>query len=486
MHKRFLLLVLWSSSALAVCIAKADNPLLPCPPTPTESQVAWQQMGTYAFINFGLNTFNNMEWGYGNSDPASFNPTNLDCEQWVRTLKGGGMRGVIFTCKHHDGFCLWPSKYTDYSIARSPYKNGKGDIVRELSDACRKYGLKFGIYLSPWDRHQSSYGRPEYVDYYYNQLRELLTNYGSIFEIWFDGANGGDGWYGGAKEKRTIEHRTYYDFQRAYDMVKELQPQAIIFSDGGPGCRWVGNEKGVAGTTNWSFLREGAVYAGYPNHQELTTGHADGNIWVPAECDVSIRQGWFYHDNEDSAVKTPEQLVDLYYRSVGHNATLLLNIPADRRGLLHKTDSLNLLVFRRRIDKDFSHNLLTDATITCSNTRGKSYRVEYLTDNDYQTYWATENNVIKADINIAFSKPTCLNRLLFQEYIPLGQRVKAFTIEYKNKGNWHPLLLTEETTTIGFKRLLRFADIEISALRIRFTDTRASLCISEIGAFYAE
>ena len=486
MYKYFLLTLFGVCNVLIASAAKADNTPPPCLPIPTRNQVSWQQMGTYAFIHFGPNTFNNMEWGYGNSDPASFNPTNLDCEQWVRTLKGGGMKGVILTCKHHDGFCLWPSKYTDYSIARSPYKNGKGDIVRELSDACRKYGLKFGVYLSPWDRHQSSYSRPEYVDYYYNQLRELLTNYGPIFELWLDGANGGDGWYGGAKEKRTIDHRTYYDFQRAYDMVKELQPQAIIFSDGGPGCRWVGNEKGVAGTTNWSFLREGVVYAGYPNYKELTTGHADGDIWVPAECDVSIRPGWFYHSNENIAVKTPGQLVDLYYKSVGRNATLLLNIPADRKGLLGQTDSLNLLEFRKRIDQDFAHNLLTDATITCSNTRGKAYKANSLTDNDYNTYWATANNVIKADINIAFNKPTRLNRLLLQEYIPLGQRVKAFSIEYKYNGNWRPLLLTEETTTIGFKRLLRFADIETSALRIRFIDARACLCISEIGAFYAE
>jgi len=485
MYTTFLSL-LFAASALSSTLKPANTPPAPCLPVPTESQVAWQQMGTYAFVHFGPNTFNDMEWGYGDADPALFNPARLNCEQWVRTLKGGGMQGVILTCKHHDGFCLWPSKYTDYTIARSPYKNGKGDIVRELSDACRKYGLKFGIYLSPWDRHQASYGTPAYVDYYYNQLRELLTNYGEIFEIWLDGANGGDGYYGGAKETRTIDRRTYYDFDRAYAMVKELQPQAVIFSDGGPGCRWVGNEKGFANATNWSFLRKGVVYAGYPNYQELTSGHADGDIWVPAECDVSIRPGWFYHDHENEKVKTPDQLTDLYYRSVGHNATMLLNFPANREGLIPATDSLNILAFRNRIDRELGHNLLKGAVVSCSNVRGKRFNAKCLTDNNYSSYWATADGVTKAHIRLRFKHPVRLNRLMLQEYIPLGQRVKAFTVEFLKNGKWQPVALDEETTTIGFKRLLRFADIETSALRIRLTDARACPCISELGAYYAQ
>ena len=250
---------------------------------PSNDQIVWQQMETYAFIHFGLNTFTDQEWGFGNVSPEVFNPTRLDCEQWVRTFVAAGMKGVIITAKHHDGFCLWPTKYTDYSIASSPYKDGKGDILRELSEACRKYGIMFGVYLSPWDRHQSNYGTKDYLEYYRNQLVELLTQYGDIFEIWFDGANGGDGWYGGANEERRIDRRSYYNFPALFKQVKELQPHAIIFSDGGPGCRWVGNEKGFANETNWSLLRGDEVYPGYPNYQELPSGHEDGYQWTAAE-----------------------------------------------------------------------------------------------------------------------------------------------------------------------------------------------------------
>ena len=242
--------------------AAAQTAPAPIAPLPSKHQVAWQQMETYAFIHFGPNTFGNREWGYGDAPLESFNPTRLDCEQWAKTLHDAGMKGIIITAKHHDGFCLWPTKYTDYSVRNTPYKNGKGDIVGELSAACKKYGLKFGVYLSPWDRHQAFYGTPLYVEYFYAQLEELLTQYGDIFEIWFDGANGGDGYYGGAREERTIDRRTYYNFPRAWEMVERLQPQAIIFSDGGPGCRWVGNEKGYAHATNWSFLRGNEVYPG--------------------------------------------------------------------------------------------------------------------------------------------------------------------------------------------------------------------------------
>lgn len=250
-------------SLLCACepVVKAPEPILPIPEA---KQVEWQKMETYAFVHFGLNTFNDREWGYGDSDPKTFNPAKLDCEQWVKTFVAAGMKGVILTAKHHDGFCLWPTGLTEYCIRNTPYKDGKGDIVRELSEACKKYGIKFAVYLSPWDRNQAIYGTPEYVDYFYKQLHELLTNYGAVFEIWFDGANGGDGWYGGAKDSRTIDRKTYYQYDRAYEMIDKYQPQAVVFSDGGPGCRWVGNENGFAGATNWSFLRAGEVYPGYP------------------------------------------------------------------------------------------------------------------------------------------------------------------------------------------------------------------------------
>ena len=454
-------------------------------PVPQEKQVNWQKMETYAFVHFGLNTFNDREWGYGDSDPKTFNPARLDCEQWVQTFVNSGMKGVILTAKHHDGFCLWPTQLTEYCIRNTPYKDGKGDIVRELSDACKKYGIKFAVYLSPWDRHQANYGTPEYVDYFYKQLNELLTNYGDVFEIWFDGANGGDGWYGGAKDVRTIDRKTYYDYPRAYKMIDELQPQAVIFSDGGPGCRWVGNESGFAGATNWSFLRAGEVYPGYPKYRELQYGHADGNQWVAAECDVSIRPGSFYHPEEDDKVKTVDQLTDLYYRSVGHNATLLLNFPVDRNGLIHPTDSLNAVSFHQRVQKELADNLLSSAKVVASDERGGKFKVRAATDGQYETYWATNDGVTSADLTFTFTQPTKMNRVMIQEYIPLGQRVKSFVVEYKEGDQWLPVKCNEETTTVGYKRLLRFETVETEELRIRFTDARGCLCISEAGAYYA-
>lgn len=454
-------------------------------PVPQEKQVNWQKMETYAFVHFGLNTFNDREWGYGDSDPKTFNPARLDCEQWVQTFVNSGMKGVILTAKHHDGFCLWPTQLTEYCIRNTPYKDGKGDIVRELSDACKKYGIKFAVYLSPWDRHQANYGTPEYVDYFYKQLHELLTNYGDVFEIWFDGANGGDGWYGGAKDARTIDRKTYYDYPRAYKMIDELQPQAVIFSDGGPGCRWVGNENGFAGATNWSFLRAGEVYPGYPKYRELQYGHADGNQWVAAECDVSIRPGWFYHPEEDDKVKTVDQLTDLYYRSVGHNATLLLNFPVDRNGLIHPTDSLNAVSFHQRVQKELADNLLSSAKVSAFDERGGQFKVRAVTDGKYDTYWATNDGVTTADLTFTFSQPTKMNRVMIQEYVPLGQRVKSFVVEYKEGDQWLSVKCNEETTTVGYKRLLRFEMIETEELRIRFTDARACLCINEVGAYYA-
>ena len=454
-------------------------------PVPQEKQVNWQKMETYAFVHFGLNTFNDREWGYGDSDPKTFNPARLDCEQWVQTFVNSGMKGVILTAKHHDGFCLWPTQLTEYCIRNTPYKDGKGDIVRELSDACKKYGIKFAVYLSPWDRHQANYGTPEYVDYFYKQLHELLTNYGDVFEIWFDGANGGDGWYGGAKDARTIDRKTYYDYPRAYKMIDELQPQAVIFSDGGPGCRWVGNENGFAGATNWSFLRGGEVYPGYPKYRELQYGHADGNQWVAAECDVSIRPGWFYHPEEDDKVKTVDQLTDLYYRSVGHNATLLLNFPVDRNGLIHPSDSLNAVSIHQRVQKELADNLLSSAKVSASDERGGQFKVRAVTDGKYDTYWATNDGVTTADLTFTFSQPTKMNRVMIQEYIPLGQRVKSFVVEYKKGDQWLSVKCNEETTTVGYKRLLRFEMIETEELRIRFMDARACLCINEVGAYYA-
>ena len=477
-----------SIPVVACCLSCTSGKVLPPDPIlpiPEPKQVEWQQMETYAFIHFGLNTFNDREWGYGDTDPKTFNPTNLDCEQWAQTLVKAGMKGVILTAKHHDGFCLWPFEGTDYSVKNSPWKNGQGNVVKELSEACKKYGLKFAVYLSPWDRHQANYGTPEYLPYFYAQLHDLLTNYGPVFEVWFDGANGGDGWYGGAKDIRTIDRKNYYNYPRIYEMLDSIQPQAIIFSDGGPGCRWVGNEKGFAGATNWSFLREGEVHPGYEKSYELQYGHADGNQWVPAECDVSIRPGWFYHPEEDDRVKSPDQLVDLYYRSVGHNATLLLNFPVDRRGLIHPVDSANAVRFHEMIQQQLKTNLVTGMTPKVSNERGGDFVASALTDDNFDTYWATEDGVTTADIEFSFDTPTRMNRMMLQEYIPLGQRVKAFVVEYLDKDTWLPVKLNEETTTIGYKRLLRFETVETKGIRIRITDARGPLCLSNVGVYDA-
>ena len=355
----------------------------------------------------------------------------------------------------------------------------------ELSKACKKYGLKFAVYLSPWDRNRADYASPQYVDYFHTQLRELMTNYGEVFEVWFDGANGGDGWYGGAKDSRTIDRKNYYNYPKIYEILDELQPQAVVFSDGGPGCRWVGNENGYAGATNWAFLREGEVFPGYAKYRELQYGHADGNQWTAAECDVSIRPGWFYHPEQDDQVKSVDHLIDLYYRSVGHNATLLLNFPVDREGLVHPVDSTHAVAFHEAIQKQLADNLLKGIVPEVSAERGGDFTASAMTDDSYDTYWATPDGVVAADAVFDMKKPTKVNRMMLQEYIPLGQRVKSFVVEYAKGDEWLPVTLAEETTTIGYKRLLRFETVETSKLRVRFLDARGPLTINNIEAFYA-
>lgn len=471
-----------STPALAKDEVKAPAPLLPLP---EQKQVDWQRMETYAFIHFGLNSFCDREWGYGDTDPKMFNPKRLDCEQWVKTLIAAGMKGVILTAKHHDGFCLWPFEGNDYNVSKSPWRNGKGNVVKELSEACKKHGLKFAVYLSPWDRSRADYGSPSYVDYFHSQLRDLLTNYGPVFEVWFDGANGGDGYYGGARDKRTIDRKNYYNYPRIYQILDSLQPQAVVFSDGGPGCRWVGNEKGFAGETNWAFIPKNTVYPGYPNYPELQFGYPDGDQWTAAECDVSIRPGWFYHPEEDDKVKSPEQLADLYYRSVGHNATLLLNFPVDRNGLINPVDSANAVNFHKLIQRELGNNLVAGMKPKVSNERGGQFTAQALTDGSWNTYWATSDGVTSADITFTFKKAQKMNRIMLQEYIPLGQRVKKFAVEWLDKnGTWKAVEQGEETTTIGYKRLLRFLTVETKGLRVRILDSRGPICMNNMGVYY--
>ncbi len=456
----------------------------PVQPLPTQRQLRWHDMEFYAFVHFNMNTFTDREWGLGGESPGLFNPTELDCRQWARVCKEAGMKGIILTAKHHDGFCLWPSEYTEHSVKNSPWKNGKGDVVRELADACKEYGLKLGLYLSPWDRNSALYGTPEYITYYRNQLTELMTNYGDVFEVWFDGANGGTGYYGGANEERKIDRKTYYDWKNTRKIVRDLQPMACMFSDAGPDIRWVGNEEGWAMKTNWSPIRRDEFYPGSPNYKELRSGHEDGTHWVPAEVDVSIRPGWFYHKSEDHKVKTLPQLLDIYYNSIGRNASLLINFPVDRRGLIHENDVKQILKLAKAIKADFALNLAKNKNVVATNIRGnsKKYGPQNITDNNNDTYWATDDGVIKASVTIDFGEPTEFNRFLVQEDIRLGQRVKKFTVDALVDGNWKEIA---SETTIGRKRILRFPNVTATKVRLSIIDSKACPVISNVEIFKA-
>lgn len=462
--------------ALASC-TKAPSPIYPIP---TDNQLAWQQLETYAFIHFGPNTFNDMEWGYGDAPASSFNPKNLDCEQWVLILKACGMKGVILTAKHHDGFCLWPTESTDYNISNSPYKNGKGDIVRELSDACQKHGLKFGIYCSPWDRHDARYGFPEYVETYHKQIDELTKNYGPLFEFWFDGANGGDGYYGGANEKRSIDPDNYYDYQRAKETVLSRHPDAMIF--GGPyqTVRWIGNEKGVAGETNWCNAPQ---ITSKTSLKVNTFGCENGTEWMPSEVDVSIRPGWFYHKNEDNMVKTPFELCDIYYKSVGRNSNLLLNIPITPDGEICLIDYIYANFYHMNITKELSHNLLANARVSADDERGSRFAANKVNDNNPKTYWATHDDYPYGTISFSMDEPVTMSRVMIQEYVKLGQRVKSFYLEGAINGEYFPIRAYDTTSTVGYKRIVRFDPVELDKLIIYFDESRGPLCISNIEAF---
>lgn len=451
-------------------------------PVPSENQLSWQEMEYYSFVHFSLNTYTDQSWGFGDEDINLFNPKKADPRQWARICKEAGMKGVIITAKHHSGFCLWPSEYTEYSVKNAPWKNGKGDMVREMADACKEYGLKFGVYLSPWDRNHPDYGKPEYITYFRNQLTELLTNYGEIFEVWFDGANGGDGYYGGANETRKIDRTTYYDWENTYKLVRKLQPNIVIWNDGGDraGLRWVGTEDGYVGETNWSLLNA----TGDVPWNMLHYGVENGDSWVPAEVNTSIRPEWFYHPSEDSKVKTVPQLMDTYYHSIGRNATLLLNFPIMPNGLIHPTDEKNAIEFGKAVKESFAVNLAEKAKAEASNVRGnaKAFGADRAIDNDKETYWATEDSVKTASLTIDFGKPTMFNRFLAQEYIRLGQRVKAFTVEALVDGNWKELA---KETTIGYKRILRFPAVEATKVRFSITDSKSCPVISNIGIYNA-
>ena len=458
------------------------KPPEPYGPVPSERQLAWHELEYYMFVHFTVNTFTDKEWGYGDEPESVFNPTELDCRQWAKTAKDAGMKGIIITAKHHDGFCLWPSAFTEHSVRNSPWKNGQGDILRELRTACDEFGLKMGVYLSPWDRNSAVYGTPEYLVYYRKQLAELLTNYGNIFEVWFDGANGGDGYYGGARETRRIDNKTYYDWPNTHKVVRDLQPEAVMFSDAGPDIRWVGNERGLGSLTNWCLLNREEMYPGGNFAAILGEGHDNGSHWVPAEVDVSIRPGWFWHESQDMQVRSPENLMELYYSSVGRNSNLLLNVPPDRRGLLHEKDVQSLLAFRELRDKEFAGELARFKKTKASGSRGKAYRPGNVNDGDPETFWALKDNEKSGWIEIYLGGETEVNRILVQEYIKLGQRVEEFRVEALSGGVWKPLL---DGTTIGYKIIRKFPVVKAAAVRFSVTKSKAAPLISNIELYRA-
>ena len=476
---------------------KLVTPPEPYGPVPTEAQLKWQQMEMNMFCHFGPNTFTGKEWGDGTEVEDIFNPTQLDCRQWTKIAKAAGFKGIILTAKHHDGFCLWPNPESEHTVAQSTWRNGKGDVLKELSDACRQEGVRFGIYISPWDRNAPTYGTPAYNETFRKTLESALKQYGEIFEQWFDGACGE-----GPNGKRQE-----YDWPLFNNTVHQLQPQALIFSDVGPGCRWVGNEEGRAGRTCWSLLNTDGFTpgAGAPPQDTLTVGNRQGKYWIPAEVDVSIRPGWFYRDSEHP--KSVEELMRIYYQSVGRNGLLLLNVPPDPRGLIAAEDSARLMEFAAALQSVFAQDLAQNAVeIKATHIRGEknlstqnlgsqtqkaslsanvqAYGAANLIDTSYHSYWTVDDSVTSAQVVLSFDQPVSFNRLMLQEYIPLGQRISKFHIEILlPDGKWRTIA-TE--TTIGYKRIVLLPMCTAKAVRICIDESLACPVLNRVAMFKDE
>jgi len=458
-------------------IASAEEAAAPAPgeillPTPAPRQLEWQEMEIIAFAHFGVNTFSNREWGDGKEDPKIFNPAEFNASQWAKALKAGGVRMLILTCKHHDGFCLWPSAYTDHSVKSSTWRDGKGDVVKEVSAACRAEGLKFGVYLSPWDRHEPKYGdSPKYNQHFINQLYELLQNYGEVSEIWFDGACGE-----GPNGKRQE-----YDFPSFIAVVRKCAPNAVIFSDAGPDVRWVGNEKGYAGETCWSTIDRAKVKIGKADTKYLNKGDPDAPNWVPAECDVSIRPGWFYHPDQDEKVKPLAQLLDIYYASVGRNGVLLLNIPPDTRGLIHENDAARLAEFHKVIEDTFRTNLARGKSIAATSA-AEDHPAARAVDGSADTWWAASGGQAEGTLTVDLGSPALFNVVSVQEMITQGQRVEEFHVEAWDGAGWREI---GKGTTVGHKRLLRVGDVKTNKVRLVITKSRGEPTVREFGLYLA-
>jgi alpha-L-fucosidase len=462
----------------------------PYGPLPNKAQLEWHETDLYAMVCFGLNTYTDKEWGYGDVNPALFNPTAFDASQITGTLKAAGFKGILLVAKHHDGFCLWPTKTTPYSIAASPWMGGKGDLVKSFEVAARKSGLRFGIYNSPWDRNNAAYGTAAYVKLYQQQLQELHQQYGPLFISWYDGANGGDGFYGGAKDSRQIDRSSYYQWNETWNIVRRLQPTAAIFSDIGPDVRWVGNEKGFAAETSWATFSprsengQGKASPGDSRWQEAPGGTRNGQYWIPAECDVPLRPGWFYHATQDQQVKSPYELFDLYFKSVGRGAALDLGIAPDQRGILNENDVAALKGFGQLLRTTFSGNLMQKATVKASNLRGgnaKKFSPRHLIDGNKNTYWATDDSITTPEFTVQLHGIKKFNVIRLREYLPLGQRVEAFAIDVDEQGKWQEMA---QGTSIGAQRLIRLPFfVRSSQVRVRILRSPVCPVISEFAVF---
>jgi alpha-L-fucosidase len=441
----------------------------PLPPLPSKEQLQWHEKEFYLFIHFGPNTFTDREWGLGNEDPSVFNPTALDCEQWARIAKQAGAKGIILTAKHHDGFCLWPSKFSTHTVRESKWMDGKGDVVKALSDACKKTGIEMGVYISPWDRNHPLYGTPEYNDVYISTMKELLSNYGKYFELWWDGANGE-----GPNGKKQV-----YDFRRFEDSVFKWQPQLVVFSDIGPSIRWCGNEKGIINSTNWNLLDTAGFKRGNggPPTDTLNRGNVNGKLWIPAEADVSIRPGWFYHAAEDAKVKTPQTLFNLFLQSVGNGGNLLLNVPPDRTGQINAADSAALVGFGKLRADAFKTDLLSKSILTTNDKEEPS--LKNLIDNNINTYWASSQQE-NSEIVIDLPGKKQINTLVLEEMITYGQRVQSFIIEMFDGNSFQPVY---RGTTIGRKKIATFAKQETDKIKITITHAKAAPVLRGVSAY---
>ncbi|PZR26297.1 MAG: glycoside hydrolase family 29 (alpha-L-fucosidase) [Citrobacter freundii] len=437
---------------------------------PTKQQLAWHDMEYYWFIHFGPNTFTDKEWGHGDEQADIFNPSALDCKQWARIAKASGAKGIIITAKHHDGFCLWPSQYSKHTVKESAWRNGKGDVLKELSQACKEYGLKFGVYLSPWDRNHPQYGTPAYNDVYINTMKELIARYGPFFEFWWDGANGE-----GPNGKKQV-----YDFKRFEQTMRRLAPNTVVFSDIGPDIRWVGNENGIAGETNWNYLDTAGFKRGLgaPPTDTLNQGNINGRYWIPAECDVSIRPGWFYHAEEDDKVKTPQQLFNLYLKSVGRGSTLLLNVPPDRRGLINEKDSIALMGFKKLRDESFANNFAFGSNAEL-HTKGNIFKRTKFTDGDEKSSEKL-TDYKNTGLWVKFDSTKKINCVVLQEDITQGQFVKSAQVILLNGVQE---IRKIDLTTIGRKRILVFPAQDVSSIRLVVRDAKGAPSISEVSAY---